>query len=73
MFDRTPGDRTWATAGNMRDIAGALAPSLTDVQLYRAMREHFGLLGAWVTNGLDTARYSAADFDRLSAWPPTAT
>ena len=71
MFDRTPGDRTWATAENMQDIAGALAPSLTDVQLYRAMRAHFGLLGAWVTNGLDTARYSAADFDRLSAWPPT--
>ncbi len=71
MFDRTPGDRTWATAENMHDIAGALAPSLTDVQVYRSMREHFGLLGAWVTNGLDTARYTAADFDRLSAWPPT--
>ncbi len=71
MFDRAVGDRTWATAENIADIGGALAPSLTDVQLYRAMRERLGLRGAWVTNGLDTARYTAADFDRLSAWPPT--
>lgn len=70
MFDRTPGDRTYATEDTRADIAGALAPSLTDVQVYRSMRAHFGLRGAWVTNGLDTARYTAADFDRLSAWPP---
>ncbi|WP_157231831.1 hypothetical protein [Hyalangium minutum] len=69
MFDRKPGDRTWATEDTLQDIAGALSPSLTDVQAYRGMREHFGLQGAWVTNGLDTSRFSAADFDRLSAWP----
>ncbi len=69
MFDRKPGDRTWATEETREDVAGALAPSLTDVQAYRSMREAFGLQGAWVTNGLDTARYSAEDFDRLSAWP----
>ena len=55
------------------DVGGALAPSLTDVQAYRSMREAFGLQGAWVTNGLDTARYSAEDFDRLSAWPPVSS
>jgi hypothetical protein len=32
------------------------------------MREAFGLQGAWITNGLDSARYSAGDFERLSAW-----
>jgi hypothetical protein len=68
MFDRKPGDRTWATEDTLQDIAGALAPSLTDVQAYRGMREYFGLQGAWVTNGLDTSRFSAEDFDRLSAW-----
>jgi hypothetical protein len=26
-----------------------------------------GLRGAWVTNGLDTARFGAADFNRLIA------
>jgi hypothetical protein len=69
MFDRQPGDRTWATEDTVKDVGGALAPSLTDVQAYRQMRTHFGLQGAWVTNGLDTGRYSSEDFDRLSAWP----
>ena len=32
------------------------------------MREHFGLRGAWLTNGLDSIHYSAEDFGRLSAW-----
>jgi hypothetical protein len=32
------------------------------------MRQSFGLQGAWVTNGLETGRYSSEDFDRLSAW-----
>ena len=58
---------TWATEDTVADVGGALAPSLTDVQAYRSMREAFGIQGAWVTNGLDTARYSAEDFDRLSA------
>ena len=70
LFDRTPGDRTWATADTVQDIAGALAPSRTDVQLYRSMRAHFGLQGAWITNGLDSAHYPAAAFDRLSAATP---
>jgi hypothetical protein len=69
LFDRKPGDRTWATEDTLQDVAGALAPSLTDVQAYRQMREAFGLQGAWITNGLDSARYSSEDFDRLSAWP----
>jgi hypothetical protein len=69
LFDRKPGDRMWTTEDTMKDVAGAVAPSLTDVQAYRQMREHFGLQGAWVTNGLDTARYTAEDFQRLSAWP----
>jgi hypothetical protein len=69
MLDRRPGDRMWTTEESVNDVGGALAPSLTDVQAWRRMREHFGLQGAWVTNGLDTARYTAEDFDRLSAWP----
>jgi hypothetical protein len=62
--------RSRATEDTVADVGGALAPSLTDVQAYRSMREAFGLQGAWVTNGLDSAHYSAEDFDRLSAWPP---
>jgi hypothetical protein len=69
MSDRKPGDRIWSTEETVKDVGGALAHSLTDVQAYRRMRESFGLQGAWVTNGLETARYSAEDFDRLSAWP----
>jgi len=68
MFDREPGDRMYTTEDSVKDIGGALAPSLTDVQAYRSMREHFGLKGAWLTNGLDSIHYTSEDFDRLSAW-----
>ena len=69
MFDREVGDRTWATPETLADIAGALAPSMSDVQLYRGMVEEFGLRGAWVTNGLDSAHFPWAAFDRLAGWP----
>ncbi|WP_164018424.1 hypothetical protein [Pyxidicoccus trucidator] len=68
MFDRTPGDRMWTTPETVNDVGGGVAPSLTDVQAFRQMRESFGLRGAWVTNGLETGRYTSEDFDRLSAW-----
>lgn len=68
LLDRKPGDRTWATPETVNDVAGALAPSLSDVKLWRALRERVGLQGGWVTNGLDTARFGAADLERLSAW-----
>lgn len=71
MFDREPGDRLYTTEESKGDIGGALAPSLTDVQAWRSMREHFGLKGAWLTNGLDSIHYTSEDFDRLSAWEPT--
>jgi len=67
MFDRVPGDRMWTTPETVNDVGGALAPSTTDVQFYRSARETVGLRSAWVTNGLDTARFGAADFDRLVA------
>lgn len=67
MFDRVPGDRMWTTPETVNDVGGALAPSTTDVQFYRSIREMIGLRGAWVTNGLDTARFAASDFDRLNA------
>ncbi|HSP78089.1 MAG TPA: hypothetical protein VLQ93_06145 [Myxococcaceae bacterium] len=69
LFDREPGDRMWTTPETVEDVGGTLAPSLADVNAYRQMREYFGLRGAWVTNGLDTGRFTAEDFDRLSAWP----
>lgn len=68
MFDRKPGDRMYTTELSKDEIGGALAPSLTDVQAYRSMRAGFGLKGAWLTNGLDSIRYTSEDFDRLSAW-----
>lgn len=69
LFDRVTGDRTWATEDTLQDIAGALAPSLSDGQVYRGMREEFGLQGAWVTNGIDTARFTGAGFAGLAGWP----
>ncbi|WP_147449971.1 hypothetical protein [Corallococcus carmarthensis] len=70
MFDRVPGDRLWTTPETVNVVGGGVAPSLTDVQAYRGMHEALGLQGAWVTNGLETGRYTAGDFTRLSAWEP---
>ncbi|WP_437644890.1 hypothetical protein [Sorangium sp. So ce362] len=67
LFDRVPGDRMWTTEETKNNYEGGVAPSLTDVHAYRGMRDDFGLRGAWVTNGLDTAHFEAADFDVLSA------
>lgn len=67
LLGRVPGDRMWTTEATRDDIAGALAPSATDVQFYRRLREGMGLPAAWVTNGLDTARFTSADFDVLKA------
>jgi hypothetical protein len=67
LFDRVPGDRMWTTAENVDDVGGGVAPSTNDVQFYRNSRESEGLRGAWVTNGLDTGRFDASDFDRLTA------
>lgn len=52
---------------NEGDIAGANAPSLTDVQFWRYLRDSLGLESARVTNGFATFEASAAAFDRLHA------
>ena len=67
LFDRKPGDRLWTNEGNVDDVGGALAPSMTDVQFWRSMRDDLGLRSGAITNGFDTARYGAAEFDRLVA------
>jgi len=65
LFDRHVGDRMWTLKGTTGDVAGALAPSMTDVQLYRNLRRSCGLREAWVTNGFETARFRADEFDTL--------
>lgn len=67
LFDRVPGDRMWTTPETVADVGGGVAPSTNDVHFYRSAREEEGLRGAWVTNGLDTGRFGASDFDRLVA------
>jgi hypothetical protein len=67
LFDRKVGDRMWTLATTKEDVAGALAPSMTDVQFYRSMRASLGLEEAWVTNGLNSSRFRAGEFDLLTA------
>jgi hypothetical protein len=67
LFDRNVGDRMWTTEATQADVAGALAPSMTDVQLYRNLRSTMGLREARITNGLQTSRFAAAEFDTLVA------
>lgn len=65
LFDRKVGDRTFTQAGMENDIAGALAPSMTDVQFYKNLQESHGVEQAWVTNGLSTSRFRADEFNTL--------
>jgi hypothetical protein len=67
LFDREVGDRMWTVEATKDDVAGALAPSLTDVQFYRNVRRSLSLEEAWVTNGLHTSRFDAGEFDVLTA------
>jgi hypothetical protein len=67
LFHRKVGDRMWTVEGTRDDVAGALAPSMTDVQLYRNFRGSLGLEEAWVTNGVHTSRFRAREFAVLTA------
>jgi len=67
--DRVVGDRLYTTRATKADVGGALAPSATDVQLYRNFRRSLRLEAAWITNGFDTAEYSYQTFDKLSGTP----
>lgn len=49
------------------DVAGANAPSLTDVQFWRSVRDELGIESARVTNGFATFDAPASSFDRLRA------
>ena len=66
LFDRVVGDRMWTVDGTVRDVAGALAPSMADVQFYRSLRGSLGLAEGWVTNGMQSAHFGAREFDLLT-------
>jgi hypothetical protein len=66
LFDRKVGDRMWTVEATREDVAGALVPSMTDVQFYRSLRNSHGLAEAWVTNGLHTSRFRAGEFGLLT-------
>jgi hypothetical protein len=65
LFDRKIGDRMWTMEETIDDIAGALAPSMTDVSFYRGIRDTYGLKEAWITNGIETSKFSAGEFDLM--------
>ena len=50
------------------DIAGTCLPSDPDIQTYRRLRDELGLQEAWITNGIDSARYVADEFRRPVGW-----
>ena len=79
LFERAAADRAagWRAVAHLHnhpfefanggDIAGANAPSLTDVQFWRHLRDSLGIESARVTNGFATFEAPAAAFDRLHA------
>lgn len=72
LTQRRLGDRMWTTAETLDDVAGALAPSLTDVQfLTSSVADGLPLEAAWITNGLDSLRIAAREFGALATHPPS--
>lgn len=79
LFDRVAADREegWRAVAHLHnhpflfasegDIAGANAPSLTDVQFWRHLRDDLGVESARVTNGFATFDAPASSFDLLHA------
>lgn len=71
--DLAQGWGLWASLHNhnffltRENISGVPAPGLSDVQFFRALRDGSGLREAWVTNGFDTIRIPASDFDLFRA------
>jgi len=67
---RRVGDRMWTTAETLDDVAGALAPSLTDVQFFtNTVAGGLPLEAAWITNGFDSVRIAAREFGALVTHP----
>lgn len=79
LFERVAADRRegWRAVAHIHnhpflfagegDVAGANAPSLTDVQFWRHLRDALGVESARVTNGFATFEAPASSFDRLRA------
>ena len=67
---RRVGDRMWTTAETLDDVAGALAPSLTDVQFFtNTIADGLPLEAAWITNGLDSIRIARRELGALVTHP----
>lgn len=73
LFDRVIGDRSWTTAETRDDIAGAVSPSVTDLQYYGSLLEEAGLLTARVTNGFHTLVLRNDELRRLQRGAPLPT
>ncbi|HEU4884515.1 MAG TPA: hypothetical protein VFT45_19830 [Longimicrobium sp.] len=83
LFERVAADRGegWRAVAHLHnhpflfagegDVAGANAPSLTDVQFWRHLRDELGIESARVTNGFATFDAPASSFDRLRGSPVT--
>lgn len=67
LFDRVVGDRMWTTPETQRDVAGALAPSMSDVGFYRALFANDSLGEAWVTNGVYSGHFPMHALNAMSA------
>jgi hypothetical protein len=47
------------------DLSGTVIPSTPDSNSYRRLRDEKNLREAWITNGVDSARYLASEFNEL--------
>jgi hypothetical protein len=55
----------WTTPETIDDVCGALAPGLSDVGFFKDAAADLSLRSAWLTNGFDAIRISAAELAEL--------
>lgn len=65
LLGRVVGDRMWTRADTIADVAGGLAPSTADAQLWKNFADAVALEEGWITNGLDTIHVPSAAFPLL--------
>jgi hypothetical protein len=62
LLDRKVGDRMWTKPESIDDVAGALAPSLADAELWKSAATEMSMQAGWITNGFDSSHIPASAF-----------
>ena len=69
-------EKGWKLTGHLhnhyckkdKDYVGILAPSMSDAQYYKMLKERFGVEKTFITNGMHTVEIEAKDFEQFESY-----